>query len=51
MGELAEALGSVGFEGVQVVASFAPFLGASKEGTARRYHVRGVNMLGLKPAR
>jgi len=33
---------------VRVVQSFDPFLGASKEKTARRFGVRGVNISGRK---
>jgi len=32
------------------VESFDPFLGTSKERTARRYEVRGINVLASKPA-
>ena len=48
MGELVQGLTAAGFEDVRVVRSFDPFIGASKERTARRYRVRGVNLLGIK---
>jgi hypothetical protein len=34
---------------VRVVRSFDPFLGSRKEKTARRFGVRGVNVLGFRP--
>jgi len=45
-------LAAVGFERVRVVARFDPFAGTSKEGTARKFGVRGVNVEAFKaPAR
>ncbi len=42
-------LGALGFSGVREVQSFDPFLGTRKEKTARRYAVRGVNVVAVKP--
>jgi hypothetical protein len=41
-------LGQVGFVDVAVVARFDCFLGTSKEKVARKYGVRGVNVLARK---
>ena len=43
-------LAEVGFEDVQVTGTFDPFEGTSKERTARRYRVQGVNVHAVKPA-
>jgi hypothetical protein len=48
VGELASALASVGFSDVRVGRTFDPFLGTSKEKTARQFQVQGVNVLALK---
>jgi len=50
VGELASALASTGFSEVQVGRTFDPFLGTSKEKTARQFQVQGVNVLAVKPA-
>lgn len=42
------AFESVGFTGVRLTHRFDPFGGTTKERTARRYGVIGVNMLALK---
>ena len=39
----------IGFTDVAVVARFDCFLGTSKEKVARKYGVRGVNVLARKP--
>ena len=41
-------LAQVGFTNVSVVARFDCFLGTSKERIARKFGVRGVNVLGRK---
>jgi hypothetical protein len=43
-------LGHLGFEGVRVRKRFDCFLGTSKEKTARKFGVRGVNISATKPA-
>ncbi len=43
-------LGQVGLSGVRVVSRFDCFKGTSKESTARKYGVRGVNVFGEKRA-
>jgi hypothetical protein len=40
----------MGFSHVRELRSFDPFYGTSKEKTARRYQVRGVNVGAVKPA-
>ena len=50
IGDFLEALSGAGFEGVRVVDGFDPFLGSSKERTARLHGVRGVNVFGSRPA-
>jgi hypothetical protein len=50
VGELASALDSAGFSDVRVGRTFDPFLGTSKEKTARQLGVQGVNVLAVKPA-
>ena len=42
-------LGRVGFVDVALVQRFDAFLGASKESTARKFGVRGVNVVARKP--
>jgi hypothetical protein len=37
-----------GFREAKVVEKFDPFLGTTKEGTARKYGVDGVNFLAYK---
>jgi hypothetical protein len=39
----------VGFERVRIVERFDPFGGTSKEATARKFGVRGVNIEAFKP--
>jgi hypothetical protein len=48
VGELASALSSVGFSSVQMGRTFDPFLGTSKEKTARHFGVQGVNVLAFR---
>jgi hypothetical protein len=43
-------LGRVGFEEVAIRERFDPFLGTSKERTARKYGVVGVNVFARRPA-
>jgi hypothetical protein len=50
VGELIDVLGAVGFTDVRVTESFDPFLGTSKEKTARHFGVQGVNVAAVKPA-
>jgi hypothetical protein len=50
VGELVDVLATVGFTDIQVQQSFDPFLGTSKEKTARHFQVQGVNIFGAKPA-
>jgi hypothetical protein len=42
-------LTQIGFHDVSVVARFDCFLGTSKERIARKYGVRGVNVIARKP--
>ena len=42
-------LGSLGFTGVRVVERFDAFRGTSKERTAQKYGVMGVNVYAEKP--
>jgi hypothetical protein len=44
-----EVLSSIGFKDVNVAERFDPFRGTSKEGTARKFGVTGVNVLARKP--
>ena len=39
----------LGFHDVRIVAEFDCFRGTSKENTARKYGVRGVNVFARKP--
>jgi hypothetical protein len=41
-------LAQIGFTDVEVVARFDCFLGTSKEKVARKYGVRGVNVMARK---
>jgi hypothetical protein len=41
-------LENIGFRSVRTVEYFDPFGGTSKERVARKYGVRGVNVLALK---
>lgn len=50
MGELVAVLSAVGFTDVRVTESFDPFLGTSKEKTARHFDVQGVNVAAVKPS-
>lgn len=43
-----QVLGQVGLREVQVTKRFDCFKGTSKEATARKYGVRGVNVFGRK---
>ena len=38
-----------GFRNAEIVEMFDPFLGTSKEQTARKFGVQGVNILAQKP--
>ena len=42
-------LQTLGFVDVTITARFDCFLGTSKEGTAKKYGVRGANVLARKP--
>jgi len=42
-------LSSIGFKDVEVRERFDPFRGTSKERTARKYGVMGVNVFARKP--
>ena len=44
-----EVLSSIGFKDVNVEERFDPFRGTSKERTARKYGVTGVNVFARKP--
>ena len=46
---LVEVLGSIGFKDVEVRERFDPFRGTSKERTARKYGVIGINVYARKP--
>jgi hypothetical protein len=39
----------VGFRAPRVTQYFDPFLGTSKERTARKYGVKGVNVMAVRP--
>ena len=43
-------LGKVGLVDARVVRRFEPFRGTTKENTARKYGVRGANVLARRPA-
>jgi len=43
-------LTQIGFEEVNITARFDCFRGTSKERTARKYGVHGVNVFARKPA-
>ena len=43
-----EVLGAIGFEDVEVKERFDPFRGTSKESTARKFGVIGVNVFARK---
>jgi len=43
-----EAFRSAGFDDPRIVARFDCFAGTSKERTARRYGVMGVNLLAIR---
>jgi len=49
VGELVAALHGVGLVDGRIVAEFDPFLGTSKERTARRYGVIGVSVAARRP--
>ena len=42
-------LEDIGFRSVRITEYFDPFGGTSKERVARKYGVRGANVLALKP--
>jgi hypothetical protein len=42
-------INEVGFRNAAIVEMFDPFLGTSKEKTARKFGVQGVNILAQKP--
>jgi hypothetical protein len=44
-----DALGNAGLSSVSVVQRFDCFRGTSKERTARKYGVSGVNVIAVKP--
>ena len=44
-----EVLSSIGFTDVKIEERFDPFRGTSKERTARKYGVTGVNVFARKP--
>jgi hypothetical protein len=46
--ELISAFASAGFEVPRIVARFDCFAGTTKERTARRYGVGGVNLLAIQ---
>lgn len=43
-------LAAIGFSGVRVTHRFDPFRGTSKEATARKFGVTGVNVVAFKPS-
>ena len=43
-----EVLGSIGFKDLEVAERFDPFRGTSKESTARKFGVIGVNVFARK---
>lgn len=49
MAELPVVLGQAGFRPVEIREQFDCFQGTSKERTARKYGVVGVNVLAVKP--
>ncbi len=49
MAELVESLREVGFEAVELVRHFDCFRGTSKEETASKFGVGGVNVYARKP--
>ncbi len=49
MAELIGLLGELGFEDARVTEQFDPFAGTSKEATARKYGVVGVNISARRP--
>jgi hypothetical protein len=42
-------LADLGFDAVSITERFDPFQGTSKERTARKYGVAGVNVRAVKP--
>jgi hypothetical protein len=42
-------LTAVGFRSVRITEQFDPFRGTTKERTARKYGVSGVNVHAMKP--
>jgi len=48
-GELIAVLGQVGFRSVEIRERFDPFRCTSKERTARKFGVVGVNIFARKP--
>ena len=49
--ELIDLLEQIGFEGVEVTHRYDTFRGTSKERTARKFGVTGVNVFARKPDR
>jgi hypothetical protein len=47
--ELIAVLTDIGFRSTRITEHFDPFRGTSKERTARKYGVSGVNVHALKP--
>jgi hypothetical protein len=47
--ELLEVLAQIGFSAVRLTERFDPFRSSSKERTARKYGVSGVNVHAAKP--
>ena len=50
MAELLNLLAAIGFEEVAIREQFDCFRGTTKERTARKYGVKGVNVYARKPA-
>ncbi len=50
MAELTNYLSQIGLEDVLITASFDCFRATSKERTARKYGVHGVNVFGRNPS-
>ena len=48
MAELVSLLGEIGFSGVKIIETFDCFRGTSKEGVAKKFGVKGVNVIALK---
>jgi len=46
-----QILTNIGFTGIEIHEKFDPFRGTSKERTAVKYGVQGVNVFARKPER